>query len=108
MKCGPLNWPITEHVLTERNNNVYNGFLAKIFLSLNLSLSCAFFPQDNAELFAMMEKTRMYIFRNLDPEVHIYGEKNIFFILVVLKSNNALLVEIKRFRIERTAFVNER
>ena len=25
--------------------------------------------QDNAELFAMMEKTRMYIFRNLDPEV---------------------------------------
>lgn len=56
----------------------------------------------------MMEKTRMYIFRNLDPEVHIYGEKNIFFILVVLKSNNALLVEIKRFRIERTAFVNER
>ena len=28
-----------------------------------------FIPQDNAELFAMMEKTRMYIFRNLDPEV---------------------------------------
>ena len=25
--------------------------------------------EDNAELFAMMEKTRMYIFRNLDPEV---------------------------------------
>ena len=24
---------------------------------------------DNPELFAMMEKTRMYIFRNLDPEV---------------------------------------
>ena len=30
-----------------------------------------FIPQDNAELFAMMEKTRMYIFRNLDPEVCI-------------------------------------
>ena len=26
--------------------------------------------QDNSELFAMMEKTRMYIFRNLDPEVN--------------------------------------
>lgn len=25
--------------------------------------------EDNSELFAMMEKTRMYIFRNLDPEV---------------------------------------
>ena len=24
--------------------------------------------EDNPELFAMMEKTRMYIFRNLDPE----------------------------------------
>jgi len=23
---------------------------------------------DNAELFAVMEKTRMYVFRNLDPE----------------------------------------
>ena len=54
------------------------GFVANIFLSLKLSLSCAFFcPQDNAELFAMMEKTRMYIFRNLDPEVHIYRENNI-------------------------------
>ena len=27
--------------------------------------------EDNAELIAMMEKTRMYIFRNLDPEVRI-------------------------------------
>ena len=27
--------------------------------------------KDNAELFAMMEKTRMYIFRNLDPEVFV-------------------------------------
>lgn len=27
--------------------------------------------QDNPELFSMMEKTRMYIFRNLDPEVCI-------------------------------------
>lgn len=25
--------------------------------------------RDNPELFAMMEKTRMYVFRNLDPEV---------------------------------------
>ena len=25
--------------------------------------------QDNPELFAMMEKTRMYVFRSLDPEV---------------------------------------
>lgn len=24
--------------------------------------------QDNPELFAMMEKTRMYVFRNMDPE----------------------------------------
>lgn len=24
---------------------------------------------DNPDLFAMMEKTRMYVFRNLDPEV---------------------------------------
>jgi len=28
-----------------------------------------FILQDNHELFAMMEKTRMYIFRGLDPEV---------------------------------------
>lgn len=25
---------------------------------------------DNPDLFAMMEKTRMYVFRNLDPEVN--------------------------------------
>lgn len=25
--------------------------------------------KDNPDLFAMMEKTRMYVFRNLDPEV---------------------------------------
>jgi len=31
-----------------------------------------FISQDNAELFAMMEKTRMYIFRNLDPEVLVH------------------------------------
>ena len=29
--------------------------------------------KDNAELFAMMEKTRMYIFRNLDPEVWFFN-----------------------------------
>ena len=27
--------------------------------------------KDNPDLFAMMEKTRMYVFRNLDPEVNI-------------------------------------
>lgn len=27
--------------------------------------------KDNPDLFAMMEKTRMYVFRNLDPEVSI-------------------------------------
>lgn len=26
---------------------------------------------DNPDLFAMMEKTRMYVFRNLDPEVNV-------------------------------------
>lgn len=26
---------------------------------------------DNPDLFAMMEKTRMYVFRNLDPEVRV-------------------------------------
>lgn len=26
---------------------------------------------DNPDLFAMMEKTRMYVFRNLDPEVSV-------------------------------------
>lgn len=26
--------------------------------------------KDNPDLFAMMEKTRMYVFRNLDPEVN--------------------------------------
>lgn len=29
---------------------------------------------DNPDLFAMMEKTRMYVFRNLDPEVNMYQE----------------------------------
>ena len=29
--------------------------------------------QDNPDLFAMMEKTRMYIFRGSDPEVYIYA-----------------------------------
>lgn len=28
---------------------------------------------DNPDLFAMMEKTRMYVFRNLDPEVRFFG-----------------------------------
>lgn len=27
--------------------------------------------RDNPDLFAVMEKTRMYVFRNLDPEVNI-------------------------------------
>lgn len=27
--------------------------------------------KDNPDLFAVMEKTRMYVFRNLDPEVNI-------------------------------------
>lgn len=33
---------------------------------------------DNPDLFAMMEKTRMYVFRNLDPEVSVskYQYKN--------------------------------
>lgn len=29
---------------------------------------------DNPDLFAMMEKTRMYVFRNLDPEVSFFGD----------------------------------
>ena len=28
---------------------------------------------DNPELFAMMEKTRMYVFRNMEPEVCAYN-----------------------------------
>lgn len=28
---------------------------------------------DNPDLFAMMEKTRMYVFRNLDPEVSAWS-----------------------------------
>ena len=31
--------------------------------------------QDNSELFAMMEKTRMYIFRGQDPEVRAINEQ---------------------------------
>ena len=34
--------------------------------------------QDNHELFAMMEKTRMYIFRSLDPEVTIAPDMVLF------------------------------
>lgn len=30
--------------------------------------------KDNPDLFAMMEKTRMYVFRNLDPEVKTRNE----------------------------------
>lgn len=30
---------------------------------------------DNPDLFAMMEKTRMYVFRNLDPEVSARSNK---------------------------------
>ena len=47
----------------------------------------------------MMEKTRMYIFRNLDPEVYAYhneereNKKNRFN-LVVFKSSDALAVEV--------------
>ena len=47
----------------------------------------------------MMEKTRMYIFRNLDPEVYAYhneereNKKNRFN-LVVFKSSDALAVEM--------------
>jgi len=29
---------------------------------------------DNPELFAMMEKTRMYVFRNMEPEVGVANE----------------------------------
>lgn len=36
--------------------------------------------KDNPDLFAMMEKTRMYVFRNLDPEVNINIHK-----LLILK-----------------------
>lgn len=40
------------------------------YRELSFLISRFFFcSKDNAELFAMMEKTRMYIFRNLDPEV---------------------------------------
>lgn len=55
-----------------------------------------FIPQDNAELFAMMEKTRMYIFRKLDPEVHLYHneQKKCCFNLELFNSNNALTFEI--------------
>lgn len=38
--------------------------------------------KDNPDLFAMMEKTRMYVFRNLDPEVDI----NIHKLLILKKS----------------------
>lgn len=34
--------------------------------------------KDNPDLFAMMEKTRMYVFRNLDPEVNISIYKLLF------------------------------
>ncbi len=50
--------------------------------------------EDNSELFAMMEKTRMYIFRNLDPEVryhtttglsnHPHGQAYSHFVLLSL------------------------
>lgn len=36
---------------------------------LNFFGTSVFTRQDNSELFCMMEKTRMYVFRNLDPEV---------------------------------------
>ena len=37
--------------------------------------------EDNTELFAMMEKTRMYIFRNLDPEVRLRGLKKMWYVV---------------------------
>lgn len=49
--------------------------------------------EDNSELFAMMEKTRMYVFRNMDPEEPIPSSgylcsfkvilNNIFFFLLL-------------------------
>lgn len=35
--------------------------------------------KDNPDLFAVMEKTRMYVFRNLDPEVNINIPKLLIF-----------------------------
>ena len=49
-----------------------------------LSISLFLFSlllKDNAELFAMMEKTRMYIFRNLDPEVFVKRNISLYLLL---------------------------
>lgn len=66
-----------------------------LFIVQFVDVRC-FIPQDNAELFAMMEKTRMYIFRKLDPEVHLYHneQKKCCFNLELFNSNNALTFEI--------------
>ena len=39
---------------------------------------------DNPDLFSMMEKTRMYVFRNLDPEVRGAGSSVVEDILLML------------------------
>ena len=31
--------------------------------------------EDNPDLFAMMEKTRMYIFKGTEPEVNVFGKR---------------------------------
>jgi len=62
-----------------RNLEIYSKYEKWIFSKdlfiVNFVDVLCFTPQDNAELFAMMEKTRMYIFRNLDPEVLLYHNK---------------------------------
>ena len=40
--------------------------------------------EDNPELFAMMEKTRMYVFRNMEPEVIVII---LFWLVTVIKNN---------------------
>ena len=47
---------------------------------------------DNPDLFSMMEKTRMYVFRNLDPEVRAGGG-----LVLVLHPKVALLSKIRNW-----------
>ena len=55
--------------------------------------------QDNHELFAMMEKTRMYIFRSLDPEVFC-GKFAVFLLIFENASNESFVSFVEGLKLE--------
>ena len=63
------SWPKLS-IATMESNRSRPTFMWDIDLLYRLFLAVSLPPwQDNPDLFAIMEKTRMYIFRGLDPEV---------------------------------------